>query len=124
MTSMIWGAFLAAAALGAVARHLVDRALVPNARFPWATFAVNVAGAAGLGFLVGAGEQAQVAPEIVIVVGGGFLGAFTTFSRFALDVVRLVETKEPGTALAYVSLTLVTGLAGGAAGLMLGSAIA
>jgi len=121
---MIWGAFLAAAALGAVARYSVDRALVPNARFPWATFGVNVAGAAGLGFLVGAGKQAQVAPEIVIVLGGGFFGAFTTFSRFALDVVRLVETKELGTAATYLSLTLMCALAGGATGLMLGSAIA
>lgn len=120
---MIWGAFLAAAAFGAVARHLVDRALVPNARFPWATFAVNVVGAAGLGLLVGAEIQARVAPEIVVVLGVGFFGAFTTFSRFALDVVALIEARELGTAAVYLSLTLMCALAGGAAGLMLGSSI-
>lgn len=46
-----------------------------------ATPAVNVAGSAALGFVLGASPR--LAPIVVTTRGVGFLGAFTAFSTFS-----------------------------------------
>jgi CrcB protein len=48
------------------------------------------------------------------VVATGFLGAFTTFSTFAVDTVRLVGEASPAAAALNVaaSLVLTVGFAG------------
>ena len=57
-------------------------------------------------------------------VGIGILGGFTTFSTFAVDAPRLLVTHRPGTALAYVALTLVAGAAAVALGTLAVGALA
>ena len=80
------------------------------------TFAVNVAGSAVLGFVVGLAE----APGWVLaLVGTGFCGTLTTFSTFGADVVRLLEERALGRALAYVAATVVLGLGAAATGYLL-----
>lgn len=71
-------------ALGAVCRHLVDTR-IERARVD--TLVVNVLGSLLLGFVLAAplGESA------VALAGTGFCGAFTTFSSFAFETVRLAE---------------------------------
>ena len=78
------------AAVGAPTRFLVGRAL-PGTR---ATLAVNVAGSALLGALVG------VPADTVALVGVGFCGAFTTYSTFAVEVVQTRSWR-------YVAATVV-----------------
>jgi CrcB protein len=41
----------------------------------------------------------------------GLLGGFTTFSAFGVDTVALVRHGEVATALCYIGLTVVVGLA-------------
>lgn len=75
--------------VGAVARFLLDGAVSRRARgaFPWGTMVVNLLGALLLGLVVG------------LALGGGahrllatgLLGAFTTFSTWALESHRLGE---------------------------------
>ena len=74
-------------AVGAVLRHVVGVALDSD-RFPYGTLAVNVAGSAVLAgvTLAGAGEP------VLLLVGTGVCGAFTTFSSFAFETVRMWET--------------------------------
>ncbi|WP_029434233.1 CrcB family protein [Blastococcus sp. URHD0036] len=80
------------------------------------TLVVNVAGALVLGLLLGANS----APGwLVALVGTGFCGTLTTFSAFGADVVRLVEARAVGRALAYLAATLVLGLGAAAAGYVL-----
>ncbi len=81
------------------------------------TAAVNVAGSAVLGFLLGVGG---VPAWLLALVGTGFCGTLTTFSTLGADVVRLGEQRRPGTAAAYLGGTLLLGI--GAAGAAYGIA--
>lgn len=104
--------FLIAAggALGAVSRHLVNQAglRLLGPELPYGTFAVNVAGSLLIGVLVGwlAFAGRGDATELRFVLGVGFLGAFTTMSAFALDVVIFIERKAYLTAGAYAAATV------------------
>ncbi|GAA2906494.1 CrcB protein [Microbacterium keratanolyticum] len=70
---------------GAVVRYLVDRGVTRLAgrRFPWGVFVINVTGSFALGVVVG------LLPEVLFLVGAGFLGGYTTFSTAMLDTVAL-----------------------------------
>ena len=54
-----------------------------------------------------------------IAITGG-LGAFTTYSSFSLDTVRLIEAGHVGTAIASVALSLIIGLLAVAGGMRAG----
>jgi len=106
-------------ALGALAgaplRLLADRLAVAR-RGPGSvlgTLTVNVVGSAVLGVLLGLRD---VSPAVLALVGTGFCGTLTTFSTFGYDVVRLVEERMVGRALAYMAASLVLGLGAAAAG--------
>ncbi len=71
------------------------------------TLTVNVVGSALLGLLLGLRD---VSPAVVALVGAGFCGTLTTFSTFGYDVVRLVDERLVGRALAYVAGSLVIGI--------------
>lgn len=108
---------------GAVCRYAVDNFLVglSDSRFPWGTFAVNVVGAFAIGILVALTTERMIAdPNWRIAIGAGFLGAFTTFSTYALDTVKLVEDNEIGLALVNAFGMLALGLLAAVAGLALG----
>ncbi len=111
-----------AAALGAPARYLVDRGLKRrfDTTFPLGTWVINVSGAFALGLLVGLGAAHRVPTWLVTFVGTGFLGAYTTFSTFSADTLRLVEDGETGTAMLNIALSLGVGLLAAATGLGLG----
>ena len=80
------------------------------------TLAVNLAGSAVLGVLLG---LRGVPPAVVALVGTGFCGTLTTFSTFGADVVRLVEERAVLRAAGYLAATLAGGLAVAAAGYLL-----
>ncbi|MEM4780896.1 MAG: CrcB family protein, partial [Halalkalicoccus sp.] len=82
-------------ALGAVGRYLAGLAVGAfDTRFPAETLFVNVLGSFLLGWVVFSG-----APDGVFLAAGiGFCGAFTTFSSFSVDTVRLVEDDRVGLA--------------------------
>jgi CrcB protein len=100
---------VAGALVGAPLRLLVIRLAGRDGRDPAAgTLAVNVAGSAVLGGVLGLGD----APGWVLaLVGAGFCGTLTTFSTFGADVVRLLDERRLGRAVAYLGATLVLGLA-------------
>jgi CrcB protein len=103
---------VAGALAGAPLRLLVLRLAARNGRDPAAgTVVVNVAGAALLGGVLGAGS---VPGWVVALIGTGFCGTLTTFSTFGADVVRLVEERALGRALGYLAVTLVLGVAAAA----------
>jgi CrcB protein len=112
-----WLAVGAGGALGAMARHGVNRVVMdgwPALRFPLATLIVNVLGSCVFGVLAGliASNRLQLrAPwrEFVFV---GILGGFTTFSTFAGDVVTLARSGLQGYAVINVLLQVVLAVAG------------
>jgi CrcB protein len=100
---------------GAPLRLLADRMAVARRGrgSVLGTLTVNVAGSAVLGVLLGLRD---VSPAVLALVGTGFCGTLTTFSTFGYDVVRLVEERLVGRALAYLAASLVLGLGAAAAG--------
>jgi len=96
-------------ALGALGRYGVNGLLYPVAdnRFPLGTLAVNVIGSFLMGFLyVVIVEKGILPPEWRNFLMVGFLGAFTTFSTFSLDVLALVEGGHYSLGLVYLLLSL------------------
>jgi CrcB protein len=89
-------------ALGAILRYAVGQWLVSD-RLPVATLVVNVTGSFVLGVLVFAGSSS----EIMLFVGIGACGSFTTYSSFSFQTVRLWEIGERVQAVKYAVGTLI-----------------
>lgn len=96
-------------AAGAVCRYGITQAIGPRT-FPFATLLVNVAGCFALGVVVAWGEDRWTAAQVA-AAGAGFLGAFTTFSTFAVDSVLLADRDRAGLAILNVVLSVGLGLA-------------
>lgn len=89
-----WLAIAIGGASGALARWLVSTGVHRwlGHEFPWGTLAVNVAGSFVMGLLaVLLVERLAVGPAWRAGILVGFLGAFTTFSTFALETVALAN---------------------------------
>jgi CrcB protein len=121
MSPIAWLAFIAAGALGAPARYLVDGAVGDRTEgvFPWGTFVVNATGSLLLGFLTGLALYHALPATPKLVLGTGFCGAYTTFSTFSFETVRLIEEGAVNEAVRNSLGTLVVGAAAAAAGLAL-----
>ncbi len=95
-------------ALGAVLRYAVS-AWAPTAAgtFPWATFAINVVGALGLGLLHAyVPAHPRLPRRVRAVLGAGLLGGFTTFSTYAEEARALLVAGHDTLALLYLLGTL------------------
>lgn len=116
---MEWFMLMVAGGLGAASRYGVGR-LFPftGSEFPTATVICNLSGSLVLALLVG--RYAASHPQLVLIVGTGFLGAWTTYSTFSLEMVRLAESGEVGRAGVYVVVTLFGGALLSALGWWLG----
>ncbi|MEO9322033.1 fluoride efflux transporter CrcB [Nocardioides sp. C4-1] len=119
MTDYLWLAL--GAAVGAPARYLTDRAVQARVgtTLPWGTLAVNVVGSFVLGVLVGWGTTHDVPDAVVLAVGTGFCGALTTYSTFAYETVRLLESGRWRGAAVNVGLSLVAGVGAAVVGYLL-----
>jgi len=97
---------------GAPARYLADRAVQArhDSVFPWGTFAVNMAGSALLGFLLGAQHHLGLPPALFALLGSGFCGGLTTFSAFGYETLRLLEDGAIGEAGLNVMGSLAMGV--------------
>jgi CrcB protein len=98
-------------AAGAIARWGMSSAVhgAFGVALPWGTFAVNVLGCFGLGVVAVWADAAASGEWIRGALAIGFLGAFTTFSTFSLEVVRLAQDGHEGRAAAYVAGSLALG---------------
>jgi CrcB protein len=86
---------------------------------PWVTVAINVAGSFALGVLV---SSHTFSPDVRTVAGVGFLGGFTTFSTFSVQLFLDFEAGEPARALLYGAASVLLGLGAAAGGYYLGRA--
>jgi CrcB protein len=95
--------------LGSLARFAMEQSAPFVHSTIWATFAVNVVGCFAIG-LVAARFTPATPPWVHVFFVTGLLGGFTTFSAFAAEVVITANDSEIGTALLYISATLIVGL--------------
>src|SRR5258707_569311 len=80
--------------------------------FPHGILAINIGGALALGLVAGAALEGQV---LVIVAGGG-IGSFTTFSTWILDSHRLADAGHTHLVWLNLGLSLLAGFAAVALG--------
>jgi CrcB protein len=109
-------------AIGSIARYLTGQFAVrhfgPN--FPWGTLAVNIVGSLAIGiFAELIGRKFNAPQEWRLFIITGFLGGFTTFSSFSLDVTVMFDRGDVFLALAYVAASLLVSLFAVFAGLAL-----
>ena len=111
-------------ALGASARYGVAQLVhVAPGTFPWATFWTNVSGSLLLGVvLVVLVERFPPSRYARAFVATGFIGAYTTYSTFAVETDVLVKDGHWGMAGLYVAASLAAGLAATWAGMRAGRA--
>ena len=108
-----------AGAVGAPSRYVVDVLVQQRARgvFPWGTFVINTTGSFLFGLLSGLALHHGLGNVPKTVLGTGFCGAYTTFSTFSYETVRLVEEGAFLEAALNVVASLGVGLLAAAAGL-------
>lgn len=110
-----------AGAVGAITRYVVDLAVQSRTSGdqPWGTFVVNATGSLVLGFLTGLVLYHAMSSTPKTLLGTGFCGAYTTFSTFTFESIRLAEDGELMYAVRNVALHGVVPLLAAAAGLAL-----
>jgi CrcB protein len=109
-------------ALGAPARYGLAQAVHAGAgTFPWATFWTNLSGSFVLGVVVVVVARRFPSDRYLRpFLATGFLGAYTTYSTFAVETVVLARDGHVALACAYAAASLAAGLAAAAAGIALG----
>ena len=112
-------AVAAGGALGAPARYAISDAVhLSPGSFPWATFWINVTGSFVLGLvLLLLVERAPRHHALRLFLTTGVLGAFTTFSTFAVETDILAKDGHAAIAVTYVVATLAAGLGAAWAGI-------
>lgn len=103
-------------AFGALTRHSISVWLEKYrvGSFPHATLIINIMGAYAFGFIIGY----EVKTLILLLLGVGFLGAFSTFSTLNYELLQLAKEKNWVFFCNYFVLTYLFGIAIAFAGFM------
>ncbi len=112
--------------LGANARYLLGGVISERwgTVFPYGTFVINVTGSFILGFFMAyAQERPWVAPGARLMFAVGFVGAYTTFSTFEYETMRLIQQRELLLATWNALGSLLSGAIAVFAGIVLGSSL-
>jgi fluoride exporter len=118
MTTLLVGA---AGTLGVLTRYGISRPTLHTDALVWSTVGINIAGSFMLGLLV---AEHWFDRDVREALGVGFLGGFTTFSTFSVQVVLEVDAGEPGRAAGYLLASIVGGIMAATAGYALGRKLA
>ncbi len=116
---------IAAGATGTLARVALSSWVQRQSAsgLPFGTATVNLIGCTLFGLVYAAATRHAQADTIRLVLLGGFMGAFTTFSSYMYDTLRLLSEGRPLAALANLILQNTLGLAGVALGMALGRSL-
>ncbi|UAB79087.1 fluoride efflux transporter CrcB [Erythrobacter sp. SCSIO 43205] len=103
-------------AIGAAARYqvggLASRLAGPHTDFPWGTLSVNIIGSLIMGLLLGWFAKGGTDSEnLRLFLVAGLMGGFTTFSAFSAEMVTMLHRGEITSALIYVSVSVIAGMA-------------
>jgi CrcB protein len=111
--------------VGAPLRYALDRWITSRigGAFPWGTFLINATGALLLGLVSGLALYDGLGHLPVTVVGTGFCGAYTTFSTFSYETVRLIEEDRVGAAMRNAAGSLAVGILAAAGGIALATVV-
>jgi len=96
--------------IGSVMRYLTSW-FIRHDSFPYATFAVNIAGSFLIGIIMGVAAKQEGFANWRLFLATGICGGFTTFSAFAWENMQLLSHERYGAFVLYTGGTLVLGLA-------------
>jgi CrcB protein len=92
--------------------------------FPYATLSINVGGSFLMGFVfIETLERLTVSPALRTGILTGFIGGYTTFSTFEMEILLLVEQGAPFKALFYTLLSVILGFAAAFGGAYIGRSL-
>ncbi|WP_458123789.1 fluoride efflux transporter CrcB [Paenibacillus sp. Z3-2] len=110
--------------LGTSTRYAIQLGIpAAHVGFPWAVLLINAIGSLFLGWFFTIAVPDKITPQLRLAIGTGFTGAFTTFSTFTLDIVRLSEGGEWAKAAIYTLVSVLAGVLLCALGIRLGQRI-
>lgn len=108
--------------LGSVGRYLTTEffgKLWPS-QFPYGTFAVNIIGCLAIGVIYGLSQRmGWLNLEWKLLLATGFCGGYTTFSSFAFENTKLLQSGNYVTFFSYTLLSLVVGVVAVFVGLLI-----
>lgn len=97
---------------GAITRYLIGLAL-NSETFPLGTLTVNLVGCFLLAIIYEHGaKKLPKHADIVGAFGTGFIGAFTTFSSFSVESVKLLISGNIIVGISYITISLIFGILG------------
>ncbi|WP_437583004.1 fluoride efflux transporter CrcB [Paramicrobacterium sp. CJ85] len=125
MTALVFILTCLAGGVGAACRYLLDSAIMRRAHltYPVGTTVINVTGALVLGFVTALASDSILTPDLAVVIGGGLLGGYTTFSTASVETVRLIENRRWLAGIANGVGMLVLAVAAAALGVWFGSLV-
>ncbi len=97
-------------ALGSITRYAIGRRFseTSSSWMPIGTFFINISGAILLGII----SSIELDGNMYLLLGDGFLGAYTTFSTFMYEGFNLFKEDKKKNALLYISSTFIFGVIG------------
>jgi CrcB protein len=113
------------AAVGAPLRYLTDRLVSTRhtSRFPFGTLTVNLVASLVLGFVTALAASGDAGGPVVALLATGFCGALSTYSTYAFETLRDLESGRWRVAVANVVVSVLVGLGAAALGWTLGSLV-
>ena len=108
-------------ALGSIVRYKLGKIITEKSSttFPTGTFIINLSGAILLGLI----SSLDAGKNVYLLLGDGFLGAYTTFSTFMYEGFNLFQENEKMNAFTYILGSLILGIIGYFAGSEFGKLI-
>jgi CrcB protein len=104
--------------IGGASRFLLSKLIQTQFAtvFPFGTLVVNVVGCFLIGLVFGWSSKNYLEPTWQLFLTTGVLGGFTTFSAFSIETITMMNAGQTTSAIFYVVLSVVVGLAGTIAG--------
>ncbi|KPU44681.1 putative fluoride ion transporter CrcB [Oxobacter pfennigii] len=99
--------------LGSNLRFLLSALIGQNLQYsmPFNTLIINITGCFLLGFFMTATrDYLKLSDNVKLFVSTGFIGSYTTFSTFMVELNSIVINKELILAIAYLLLSVVSGM--------------
>ncbi|AKI96927.1 fluoride efflux transporter CrcB [Kosmotoga pacifica] len=113
--------------IGAIARYILSKLINERYGFlslPLGTVIVNIAGSFVLSlFLAFAFKKTEVSRAFYLFFATGFLGAFTTFSTFSYEGLRLIQEQSYSAFSVYFLLNIFGGFTAAFFGLIIGRSL-
>ena len=100
-------------ALGSSFRYFLAEFITLNyskaSAFPLSTIFINIFGSllAGIFHFIFINYFEHISPSARLIIMTGFLGGFTTFSAFSLDILRLISAGQINLAISYSVLSVI-----------------